>query len=170
MVHSVVREKLKSPRWRAILAACGLGLAAGGAMYLRRPAMPVGHVRVTGRIQYADGSSVTGLVGVVRFDPEETYKSGVRGACTGNLYSDGEFELMTREAGDGVAIGDYRVVLLALKPDGSPPENVHDDYTHFETTPWRAQVVETGSNDFKFVLDDPSQRPTTEYHPTRRKW
>ena len=103
MAPSVVRTKLQSPRGRAVLAACGLALAAGAAFYFWRPEMPSGHVRVTGRFQYEDGSPVAGLVGVVRFDPEETYKSGVRGACTGNLYSNGRFELMTREAGDGVA-------------------------------------------------------------------
>jgi hypothetical protein len=147
-----------------------VALAVGAIVYLRRAELPAGHVHVTGSFQYEDGSPVAGLVGVVRFDPEETYESGVRGACTGNLRSNGRFDLMTREAGDGVAIGAYRVVLLARNEDGSPPEKIHDDYTHFETTPWRAQVTPAGPNDFTFVLDDPSRRPTTEYQPTRRPW
>lgn len=161
---------LKSKPSRILITA-GLGaVAVAGFIFLRQPELPPGHVHVTGRFEYEDESPVTGLVGVVRFDPEETYQTGVRGACTGSLTSSGRFELMTREAGDGVMVGDYRVVLLALKPDGTPPENVHDDYTHFETTPWRAQVTERGPNHFTFSLDDPSRRPNTEYHPTRRQW
>src|SRR5262245_9139677 len=144
MAHGDAPSKLPSSRSRIALAAIGVLLAVVAIWFVRRPHLPPGHVRVTASFQYDNGEPGAGLVGVVRFDPEDTYKSGVRGACTGNLFANGRFELMTRDSGDGVAVGDYRVVLMALKPDGSPPEQIHDDYTHFETTPWRAHVTSTG--------------------------
>jgi hypothetical protein len=121
--------------------------------------VPEGNARAGGQINFKDGRKLTGVVGVVRFDPESLYTGGSRGASVGSLRSDGSFQMMTRTPGDGVPIGDYRVVLVVQNADGSPADAVHFDYKHFETTPWRAHVEVDGENEFEFVLDPADERP-----------
>lgn len=121
--------------------------------------IPEGSARAAGQIKFKDGRNLTGVVGVVRFDPESLYSGGSRGASVGSLRSDGSFQMMTRTPGDGVPIGDYRVVLVVQNADGSSADQVHFDYKHFETTPWRANVTVDGANDFVFLLDRADERP-----------
>jgi len=121
--------------------------------------VPEGNAQAGGQIKFKDGRKLTGVVGVVRFDPESLYTGGSRGASVGTLRADGGFRMMTRTPGDGVPIGDYRVVLVVQNADGSPADAVHFDYKHFETTPWRAHVEVDGENEFEFLLDPADKRP-----------
>lgn len=133
-----------------LLLLVSLSLVAGCS---RRPE---GHRRVRGVIQLPGGEPLSGLKGasVIRFDsvnPEtrEEYES------IGMLEEDGSFEVMTYSGGDGVPLGEYKVVLNMEKY----PENfkiVPDPYTHYETTPWRATVEADGKNYFTLqISDDP---------------
>jgi hypothetical protein len=137
----------------ATIFASALVLASGCSR------VPEGNAHATGQIKFKDGSNLTGVVGVVRFDPETLYTGGSRGASVGSLKSDGSFRMMTSTPGDGVPIGEYRVVLVVQNTDGTPADRVHFDYKHFETTPWRANVTVDGKNDFEFRLDPSDERP-----------
>jgi hypothetical protein len=96
----------------------------------------------------ADGTPLQGLQGsaVLRFDPADPEVRETRESI-GYLEDDGTFQVMTYEGGDGVPLGDYKVVLTMEKL----PENyqiVPDPYTHYETTPWTATVSADGRNHF----------------------
>lgn len=115
-----------------------------------------GHRKVTGLVMMADGNPLQGLKGsaVLRFDPADPEVREMR-ESVGYLEEDGTFHVMTYEGGDGVPLGDYKVVLTMEKL----PENykiVPDPYTHYETTPWTATVSEDGDNHFvlKISLDE----------------
>lgn len=140
----------------AIVALC---VAAGSGC----SRVPEGNACVTGQIHVHTGEPLEGVEGIVRFDPEELYTGGDRGASIGWLDTDGSFEIMTKSAGDGVPLGDYRVVLVVRNEDGAPADQVHFDYKHFETTPWRATVTKDGPNYFEFTLDDVDQRPLKDH-------
>lgn len=125
--------------------------------------VPEGNARVTGKIKMHTGEPLTGVHGIVRFDPEELYTGGDRGASTGWLNGNGCFEIMTQKAGDGVPLGDYRVVLVVRGVDDTPADQVHFDYKHFETTPWRAKVTAEGPNYFELTLDAVDERPLIDH-------
>jgi hypothetical protein len=132
--------------------------------------LPEGHARASGEITFKDGRRLTGVVGVVRFDPEELYSGGSRGASIAALNSDGTFDLMTRTPGDGVPIGDYRVVLVVRNADDTPADAVHFDYKHFETTPWRVKVTAGGPNHFELSLDPANERPLKKHDLPDHDW
>ncbi len=160
MTYSAAR---KSAAIAALLCAAFSSLLGCGRL-------PEGNARAGGQIKFKDGQPLTGVVGVVRFDPESLYTGGSRGASVGSLRSDGSFRVMTRTPGDGVPIGDYRVVLVVQNEDGTPADQVHFDYKHFETTPWRANVTADGANEFEFELDPADERPLKKYDLPDHDW
>lgn len=123
----------------------GLAVVAVGTACSR---VPEGHRKVTGTVLMADGQPLQGLEGpaVVRFDPADPEVREIRESI-GIIEDDGTFVVMTYEGGDGVPLGEYKVVLTMEKR----PENyeiVPDPYTHYETTPWAATVSQDGDNHF----------------------
>lgn len=124
--------------------------------------VPEGNASVTGKIRLRTGEPLTGVEGIVRFDPEELYAGGDRGASIGWLNADGSFEMMTHQPGDGVPVGDYRAVLVVRSVRDTPANLVHLDYQQFETTPWRVHVKANSDNHFEFTLDAAGERPSSD--------
>lgn len=121
---------------------------------------PESHRYVSGTVLMANGQPLTGLKGpaVLRFDPadeelRESYES------IAMIQDDGTFEVMTYEGGDGVPMGSYKVVLTMEKFEENY-EIVPDVYTHYETTPWLAEVTADGENAFTLQIstDPPKSR------------
>lgn len=138
-----------------------LGLAASGIAL-----MPVGCarapklVKVTGRVQYADGKPVTAAS--IVFTPEGTgtgqtpvplpeggeVVDGPLGA-TGMLNTDGSFVLRTYPYGDGAKVGKYRVT-VSLGHGAKTPALAR--YTKLSNTPLVQEVPPEGLTDLVITL------------------
>ena len=118
--------------------------------------VPDGHRKVTGQVLMIDGQPLQGLKGpaVVRFDPVDPEVRETRESIGMLDESSGDFVVMTYSGGDGVPLGDYKVVITMEKYE----ENykiVPDPFTHYETTPWTVTVSADGSNHFELQLTEP---------------
>jgi hypothetical protein len=123
---------------------------------------PEGFVPVTGVFQYPNGSPLTDVPAFVRFDPydpenpdtDEPWRSGLLPgkSCRGELTPNGHFELLTLRPGDGVAVGHYKVMLLA-EISASDGPIVNERYKLYENTPLTAHVKADGKNHFVFQLE-----------------
>ena len=130
---------------------CWFGLATV-VVFTACSRVPEGHRKVTGIVLMADGEPLQGLQGpaVVRFDPADPEVRETRESI-GYIDDDGTFVVMTYEGGDGVPLGDYKVVLTMEKR----PENykiVPDPYTHYETTPWSVTISADSDNHFRLEI------------------
>jgi hypothetical protein len=75
--------------------------------------------QVSGRVQYQDGSPITGAVKTIYLEPAENTTAEIRKMATGEIAEDGTFTLYTRKPGDGVIPGIYLVVFNVMdKPLG----------------------------------------------------
>jgi hypothetical protein len=75
--------------------------------------------KVSGQAQYKDGSPITGGVRIIRLEPTTSSTAAIRKVATGEIGSDGSFDLFTRKPGDGVIPGKYAVLFTVLdKPVG----------------------------------------------------
>jgi hypothetical protein len=81
----------------AILVGCCWGCGSGSVV-------PPSLIPVKGKVTYK-GQTVT--KGIVRFEPD----GGFGRMATGQLQSDGTFELTTLKPGDGVVAGEHRVTV-----------------------------------------------------------
>ena len=85
-----------------LIPCWGCGTSAGGP----QPTL----LAVKGKVTYK-GQPVT--KGVVRFEPD-----GYGRMATGQLQSDGTFELTTLKAGDGVVAGEHKVTVSEFDKSG----------------------------------------------------
>lgn len=151
--------RFASPREACGVAVGGLALAVFLTLGSGCSRMPDGHRHVTGVVLMDDGKPLAGLEGsaVVRFDPADPEVREQRESI-GFIESDGSFDVMTYEGGDGVPLGIYKVVLTMEKyPDNY--KIVPDPYTHYETTPWRAEVTADGNNHFVLEISKDVEDP-----------
>ena len=115
---------------------------------------PEGFVPVSGEFTWEDGSPMTGVEGMVRFDPfDPSDPERTQVLCsTGIIDSYGRFQLMTYRKGDGAPVGHYKVKLFLL-PDSDAKRILHPDYEHYIRAPLEATVTADGDNHFKFTVD-----------------
>jgi len=135
--------------FRVIVCLLGLGVVVVGNTCSR---VTKGNRKVTGKILMSDGAPLGGLQGpaVVRFDPADPEVRETRESI-GFIEDNGTFVVMTHEGGDGVPLGEYKVVLTMEKYLDNY-KIVPDPYTHYETTPWSATVSAEGDNHFIFEI------------------
>jgi hypothetical protein len=75
--------------------------------------------QVSGRVQYKDGSPITGGSRVIHLEPAANTTAQIRKMATGEITSDGSFTMYTRKPGDGVIPGIYVITFSVLdKPMG----------------------------------------------------
>ena len=116
---------------------------------------PDDYVLATGEFVWEDGTPLTGVTGLVRFTPlNERHE---RASSTGELQSDGKFEVSTYETRygqqhKGLPLGEYNVVLLEFDQQDKP-RVIPEKYRHFEESPWRATVAADSQNHFKLVVE-----------------
>jgi hypothetical protein len=95
---------------------------------------------VSGKVQYKDGSPITGGVRTVNFEPTASTTAAIRKSATGQIGQDGTFEMYSRKPGDGVIPGKYAVTFVVMdKPMGGklliPPK-----YTSAADSPYEINV------------------------------
>jgi hypothetical protein len=106
-----------------------------------------GRLPVSGTVKNADGTVPTGESALVWFEPVAEGR-----AASGSIQEDGSFSLMTQTPGDGVAPGDYKVVLKIWKNYRAQTPAVPKQYTDAATTPLEA-TVDTYHTHFDFVVE-----------------
>ncbi len=108
---------------------------------------------VTGTVKFQDGTVPSGEMATITFVPADPMEG--KGA-SGNIESDGSFELWTLTQGDGGAMaGDYHVTLNVIKGYPRPRSMVAKKYTDLEDTPLNATVKAGEKNHFDFEVEKP---------------
>jgi hypothetical protein len=144
-----------------ILLVAGLGLAASIAGCSRDPNLPkLG--KVYGKVTY-DGKPLD--AGRIVFTPA-TGKGGETGqSATGEINSDGSYEMTTFNTGDGAILGQHIVTVVVQKgelpkPDKNgqikyqvPKNDAPSKYATADKSPLRCTVVETPT-EFNIELKD----------------
>lgn len=129
-----------------------LAIIAPGLLCLvgchRGPAM----AQVRGKVLYKDGSVPKGGVRTVRFEPTIDTTAEIRKGATGQIESDGSFQMSTRKVGDGVYLGKYAVTFAIWKGPRDPTSLVAEKYTNSATTPYTV-TVDDDKVDLNFVLE-----------------
>jgi hypothetical protein len=93
--------------------------------------------QVSGKVQYTDGSPISGGARVIRLEPTSDTTAEIRKVASGVIEQDGSFELFTQRPGDGVIAGKYKVTFTVMdKPMGGksliPLKYTTEDQTPFE--------------------------------------
>jgi hypothetical protein len=91
-----------------VLLAIAMGLAAESGCGGRKT------YQVSGRVQYQDGSPITGGVRTINFEPAANTTAEIRKMATGEIGTDGSFTMYTRRPGDGVIPGIYVVTFTIM--------------------------------------------------------
>jgi hypothetical protein len=120
----------------AILLGACWGCGSGSAV-------PPSLIPVKGKVTYK-GQPVT--KGIVRFEPD----SGFGRMATGELESDGTFELTTLKPGDGVVAGEHRVTVSDFDKSLSKDRALRK-YGNGSNSGLKAEVTPE-KNDFTFDL------------------
>jgi hypothetical protein len=111
-------------------------------------------VQVRGTVTYKDGSVPKGGVRVVRFEPDMNTPEETRRTASGQIETDGSFELFTRRPGDGVFPGNYAVTFTIWKAPREAVSYVHEKYTASATSPYHVSI-EDDTDDLKFEIEPP---------------
>jgi hypothetical protein len=98
--------------------------------------------QVTGRVQYTDGSPITGGVRVIRLEPAEDSTAEIRKVASGIIGQDGSFEMFMRKPGDGVFPGKYKVTFSVMDKPMGGKLLIPAKYTTVEETPFEIVVDE----------------------------
>ena len=107
---------------------------------------------MSGRVQYSDGTPITGAVRVIRLEPTQDSTATIRKAASGTIAEDGTFELFTRRPGDGVYAGKYAVTFSVLTRALGGTSLIPEQFTRAETTPFEL-VVDDDKEDLEYSLE-----------------
>jgi hypothetical protein len=108
--------------------------------------------QVSGRVQYKDGSPITGGTRLIRFEPTADTTAEVRTTASGMIEPDGTFEMFRRKPGDGMIPGKYAVTFTVMdKPLGGKSLIPHQ-YTTSDETPFEI-VVDDDKTGLLYELD-----------------
>src|SRR5688572_11878113 len=101
-------------------------------------------VKVSGTVKYSDGTLPQGDVMVVRFEPISLSTGTLdpqSKAASGAIQPDGTFQLHTKDPGDGVFPGEYKVAFTIMqKYESDSPSLVASEFTSGATSPLSATV------------------------------
>jgi hypothetical protein len=115
--------------------------------------------QVRGKVLYKDGSVPKGGVRVVRFEPAQDTTAEIRKAASGQIESDGSFQLATRVPGDGVFLGKYVVTFAVWKGPRDPTSLIEEKYTNSSTSPYHV-TVDDDIDDLMFEIEPIGGSPT----------
>ena len=125
-------------RWMSVLSLSALCGGCGSSD---------GRLGVEGTVKHVDGSIPKGETAQIWFEPVAEGR-----AASGTIESDGSFIMMTQSPGDGVAPGQYKVVLKVWKNYRRQSPAVPKEYTDASTTPLEATVDDDNVH-FDFVVN-----------------
>jgi hypothetical protein len=101
--------------------------------------------QVSGRVQYADGSPLTGGTRIIRLEPTDDTTAEIRKVASGYIEPDGTFEMFTRKPGDGVIAGKYWVTFSVMDKPMGGKSLIAEKFTRIESTPFEILVDEDKS-------------------------
>lgn len=104
-------------------------------------------IPVTGSVKSADGSPLEFESGLVVFEP-----AGAGRSASGGVEKDGTFTMMTQTPGDGVAPGEYKVVVQLWKSYRDQTPALPEKYADAATTPLEA-AVDSAHTHFEFTVE-----------------
>lgn len=107
---------------------------------------------VRGKVQYQDGSPITGGVRVIRLEPTQDTTAKVLKAASANIAEDGTFEMFTRRPGDGVFAGKYAVTFTVLQGAMDARPLIAEKYSLGDQTPFEL-VVDGDKTDLLYELE-----------------
>jgi hypothetical protein len=111
------------------------------------------YVPVTGTVKYSDGTVPTGDIASITFQPASP--SPDTKAASGSISPDGSFALTSVKPGDGAKPGEYVVTVYVTRGYPAGEMLVADRFTKTDATPLKANVKESGGNNFNFVVERP---------------
>jgi hypothetical protein len=114
---------------------------------------PVSLTPVRGTVKFTDGAVPTGEVAQIRFEPIAPPEQKIVKSATGDIQSDGTYELMTVKPGDGAIPGKYKVCFTIHKTYLGQESLVPAKYTEPDTTPLEVTVEPKNNTPFEFQLD-----------------
>ena len=98
--------------------------------------------QVSGRVQYKDGTPITGGLRIIRFEPAQDTTAAIRKAASSQIGEDGSFELYTRKPGDGVHAGKYAVTFTIRTTPFGGKSLIRQRFTRRDSTPFEIVVDE----------------------------
>ena len=110
--------------------------------------------QVSGRVQYNDGTPITGGLRIIRFEPTDDSTAKIRKAASGRIGEDGSFELHTRKPGDGVYAGKYAVTFTIRTDPFGGKSLIAPRFTRRDSTPFNI-VVDEDREGLLFELEKP---------------
>lgn len=108
--------------------------------------------QVTGKVQYQDGSPISGGIRVIRLEPADDTTAEIRKVASGMIEPDGSFEMFTRKPGDGVIAGKYRVTLTVMDKPMGGKMLIPQKYTTTDSTPFEI-VVDDDKSELLYELE-----------------
>jgi hypothetical protein len=108
--------------------------------------------QASGRVQYADGSPITGGTCIIRFEPTDDTTAEIRKVASGYIESDGTFEMFTRKPGDGVIAGKYWVTFTVMDKPMGGKSLIPAKYTTIDATPFEV-VIDEDKTDLEYKLE-----------------
>ena len=109
---------------------------------------------VSGRVQYKDGSPITGGVRMIHLEPAENTTAEIRKMATGEIAEDGTFTMYTRKPGDGVIPGIYLVIFNIMDKPMGGKSLVPEKYRSPADTPFDI-TVDGDKTNLLFELEKP---------------
>jgi hypothetical protein len=89
----------------------------------------------------------------VQFLPTANSTATVRSAATGVIQPDGSFQMSTKQAGDGVVVGDYNVTFLVWRSPTDPSTSmIAPKYGIPGMTPYKI-TVDRDVSDLKYEIE-----------------
>ena len=110
--------------------------------------------QVSGRVQYKDGSPITGGVRTIHLEPAENTTAEIRKMATGEIAADGSFTMYTRQPGDGVIPGVYLVIFNVMDKPMGGKLLIPEKYKSPADTPFDI-VVDGDKTDLLYELEKP---------------
>jgi hypothetical protein len=110
--------------------------------------------QVKGRVQYTDGTPITGGLRIIRFEPTHDTTAKIRKTASGQIAEDGTFEIFTRRPGDGVYAGKYAVTFTVRTTPFGGKSLIAKQFTHRDSTPFSI-LVDEDKEELLFELEKP---------------
>jgi hypothetical protein len=108
--------------------------------------------QVHGRVQYTDGTPISGGLRVIRFEPTDDTNAKIRKAASSIIADDGTFELHTRKPGDGVHAGKYAVTFTVRTTPFGGTSLIAKQFGERNSTPFNI-VVDRDQEELLFELE-----------------
>jgi hypothetical protein len=96
--------------------------------------------QVTGRVQYKDGSPITGGARIIRLEPADDTTAEIRKVASGEIAPDGSFNMYSRVPGDGVIPGKYVVTFTVMDKPLGGKMLIPANYTNAAESPFKLEV------------------------------